>query len=103
MIDDWDINVSVRQELVKKFVDLRRINFNTIGGVVYLKGSVVFLKTKDSSEKLVVSIEERIEAEKRRLSDLEKKIKRIKGVKGVVFNLEDWVRFGSEWKRKMGG
>jgi len=103
MIDDWDINVSVRQELVKRFVDLRRVNFNTIGGIVYVKGVVVFTKTKDSSEKIVASIEERIEAERKRLIDLEKRIKKIKGVKGVVFNLEDWVKFGNEWKRKTGG
>ncbi|MEW6679430.1 MAG: hypothetical protein AB1297_00190 [bacterium] len=102
MVEDWDINVSVRQELVKRFVDLRRIKFNTIASVVYLKGSVVFIKTKDSSEKVVASIEERIEAEKRRLADLEKRIKKIKGVKGVIFDLEDWVKFGNEWKRKTG-
>ncbi|MEW6481656.1 MAG: hypothetical protein AB1397_01410 [bacterium] len=102
MVEDWDINVSVRQELVKRFVDLRRIKFNTIASVVYLKGSIVFIKTKDSSEKVVASIEERIEAEKRRLADLEKRIKKIKGVKGVIFDLEDWVKFGNEWKRKTG-
>ncbi|MEW6681237.1 MAG: 30S ribosomal protein S2, partial [bacterium] len=56
MVDDWDINVSVRQELVKKFVDLRRIGFNSNGGVVHLKGTIIFVKTKDSSEKLVASI-----------------------------------------------
>lgn len=103
MIDDWDINVSVRQELVKRFVDLRRVQFATIGGVVHLKGSIVFTKIKDGEEKIVATIEERIEAEKRRLSELEKRIKKIKGVKGVIFNLEDWVKFGNEWKRKTGG
>ncbi|MEW6102738.1 MAG: hypothetical protein AB1630_02780 [bacterium] len=102
MVEDWDINVSVRQELVKRFVDLRRIKFNTIASVVHLKGSVVFVKTKDSSEKIVASIEERLEAEKRRLIDLEKRIRKIKGVKAVIFDLEDWVKFGSEWKRKTG-
>lgn len=103
MIDDWNINVSVRQELVKKFVDLRRVQFATTAGIVHLKGSIVFTKIKDGEEKTVATIEERIEAEKKRLSDVEKRIKKVKGVKGVVFNLEEWVKFGNEWKRKTGG
>lgn len=102
MIDDWDINVSVRQELVKRFVDLRRVHFTTIGGIVYLKGSIVFRKVKDESYEIVATIEERANIEKKRLSDLERRIKKIKGVKGVIFNLEEWVKFGNEWKRKTG-
>lgn len=102
MIDDWDINVSVRQELVKKFVDLRRIHFTAIGGIVHLKGSVIFTRIKDEPEKIVATIEERISAEKKRLSGLEKRIKKIKGVKAIVFDLEDWTKFGNEWKRKTG-
>lgn len=103
MIDDWDINVCVRQELVKRFVDLRRIRFSTISGIVYLKGSIVFTKIKDEPEPIVATIEERINAERKRLADLEKRIKKIKGVKGVVFNLEEWVKVGNEWKRKPAG
>lgn len=98
MIDDWDINVAVRQELVKRFVDLRRVHFTTIGGVVYLKGSIVFRKVKE--EEIVATIEERINVEKRRLSELERRIKKIKGVKGIIFDLEEWTKFGNEWKRK---
>jgi len=100
-VEDWDINIAVRQELVKRWVDLRRVLFNTIGGIVHIKGVIVFTKTKGGEEKIVASIEERLETEKKRLSDLERRLKKIKGVKGVVFNLTDWVKAGTEWKRKV--
>lgn len=103
MIDDWDINVSVRQELVKRFVDLRRIHFSTVSGIVYLKGSLIFTKIKGEEEKVVATIEERLNAEKKRLSSLEKGIKKIKGVKGIIFSLEGWTKCGNEWVRKTGG
>jgi HD superfamily phosphodiesterase len=101
MIEDWDINVAVRQELVKQWVDIRRISFNTIGGVVHIKGTIVFTKSS-KDEPLIASIEERADAERKRLMDLEKRIKRVKGVKGTKFNLTDWVKVGNEWKRKTG-
>ncbi|MDI6752235.1 MAG: hypothetical protein QME07_05180 [bacterium] len=102
MIEDWDINVVVRQELVKEWVDTKRITFNTIGGVVHIKGVVIFKKAlKD--DPLIASIEERANTEKKRLAHIERKIKKISGVKGVKFDLQDWAKVGNEWKRKTGG
>ncbi len=100
MIEDWDINVVVRQELVKEWVDTKKITFNTIGGVVYIKGVIIFKKVlKD--DPLIAFIKER--AEKKRLTRIERKIKKIPGVKGVKFDLQDWAKVGNEWKRKTGG
>jgi hypothetical protein len=99
MIDDWSINVKVEAELVKSWIEMRKIDFSCVGGTVLIKGAVNFQldmfvnpNEEDYREKLS-------EVEAHKLRKLEARLKKISGVKAVRFNLDNWVKLGDKWVR----
>ncbi|MDI6792528.1 MAG: BON domain-containing protein [bacterium] len=88
MKEDWAINVDVRAELVKRWVDVRKINISTVSGVVYLKGSIVFREDKG------VPYRERPQI----IKQLEEIIKKLPGVKAVKFRLANWIKMDGQWQ-----
>ncbi|MEW5766951.1 MAG: BON domain-containing protein [bacterium] len=88
MKEDWAINVEVRSELVKRWIDVRKISISTVSGVVHLKGSVVFREDKDFSYREKPQI----------MKQLEEVIKRLPGVKAIKFRLANWVKVDGCWQ-----
>lgn len=99
MIDDWSINVKVEAELVKSWIDIKKIDFSCVGGSVLIKGLVdfqldVFVNPNepDYHDKLT-------EVEAHKLKKLESRLKRIAGVKAVKLDLDNWIKMGDKWVR----
>jgi len=100
MIDDWGINVKVEAELVKAWIDTRKIDFSTINGIVHLRGTIdfqldVFINPDDPEY-----YNKRMEVEASKLKRVETHIKRIGGVRGVRMELTNWVKMGDRWVRR---
>lgn len=88
MIEDWEINCMVRAHLVKWWINIKKIDIRTIGGVVYVKGSLSFRTRVKLKE------HERPQA----VGEIEKEIKRMPGVKDVQMRFVNWIKMGDEWK-----
>lgn len=87
MVEDWEINCRVRAHLIKWWVNTKRLDIRTIGGVVYLRGTLQFKATANIEE------DERPEA----VGELEKEIKRMPGVKDLQIKLVNWVKHKDVW------
>ena len=90
MIQDWEINCMVRAHLVKWWIDIKRVDIQTVDGVVYIKGSLYFRSTAKIEE------EERPQA----VGQLEKEIKRMPGVKDLFMELTNWVKMEDRWRER---
>lgn len=100
MVNDWSINVKVEAELVKTWIDMKKIDFSCVGGVVLVKGMVSFQldifvnpNEDDYEEKLT-------EVEANKLKKLEHRLRKIGGVKSVKIDLDNWVKVGDKWVRR---
>lgn len=93
MSQDYRINAQVRSLLVRSNVDLAKVEHGTTNGVVYLRGalrSFIFHRTDDLTE---ANLNEAALAYR-----IEKSLRRIPGVRDVVFHLERVVKVGTRWR-----
>ncbi|MFH1564156.1 MAG: hypothetical protein ABIF11_12205 [Nitrospirota bacterium] len=100
MIDDWGINVKVEAELVKSWIDTRKVDFSTINGVVHINGTLefqldIFVNPDDPEYH-----EKRMEVEATKLKKVESRLKRISGVRGVRIEFNNWAKMGDRWIRR---
>jgi len=100
MIDDWSINVKVEAELVKAWIDTRKIDFSTINGIVHLRGTIDFQLDVFVNPDAPDYHTKRMEIEAAKLKRVESHIKRIGGVRGVRMELTNWVKMGDRWVRR---
>ncbi len=99
-ITDWDINVAVRRVLVKHGVDVRQVLFNSIGGIVYLKGVFSFFLGGIIDHMEPESIRKQHEMEALQMKRIELEIKKIREVKGIKFNISNWTKAGQIWRKR---
>ena len=88
---DHSIGAKVKALLVRKGVDLRAARFGVTGGVVSIAGS---LSTAQSSGDDLQAVMEEISLARW----LNRQIKRVSGVRDVVFNLQRIRRDGPRFK-----
>lgn len=89
--EDFIIQSEVRRLLVRSNIDYSRIDYGTVKGVVYFRGSFRLAQAMESYEEM-----KRTMAIKTLLS-LERKIRSIPGVVDVVFQLNNWLKEKGKW------
>ncbi len=97
---DYRINAEVRRFLVSRWVDVALLQIGTTNGVVYLMGS--FEPLVEDALQRVGQVQERDPAKRvlRLLLLVEKEMRRLRGVRDVVFNLRNVRRKGGIWRVK---
>ena len=94
--EDYRVNASVRSVLVKHWVDTSKIDYGTVNGVVYLRG---ILRRAYGRERLMDECIDNFALTLVRV--VEEDIRRIPGVRHVMFKLADFAKEGGLWKRKI--
>lgn len=89
--EDFIIQSEVRRLLVRSNIDYSRIDYGTVKGVVYFRGSFRLAQAMESHEEMKRSMA--IQA----LLSLERKIRSIPGVVDVVFQLNNWLKEKGKW------
>ena len=92
-ITDYQINAQIRVILVRRGIDLSKIEYGVTNSVVYLRGSLRTFDIRLSNDPSRDRLEE-IDSLKR----LEKALRAIPGVKDVVFQMDHLVKVGWRWK-----
>lgn len=92
-LTDYRINAQIRVILVRRGIDLAKVEYGVTNSVVYLRGSIRTFTIRQSNDPSRDRLEE-IES----ITRLEKAIRAIPGVKDVVFQMDHLVKVGWRWK-----
>lgn len=92
---DYRINAQARALFVRLNVDLNKVEHGTTNGVIYVRGALRNFSFDRSDE-----LGESRLAEAAFVHRVEKTLRRIPGVRDVVFQLERVVKVGTRWKPK---
>jgi len=93
-VRDFQINVQLKKMLTERGIDTSKLNISTMGGTVYLRGSIEFIHASDSKED---SFHDWKAKRLKFLHNLETDIKKLRGVRYVRFQLTDWEKDGDKW------
>jgi hypothetical protein len=95
---DYRINAEVRRLLVSRWVDVSLLQIGTTNGVVYLMGS--FEPAVEDALQRVGQPPEKDPAQRilRLLMQVDKDLRRLRGVRDVVLNLRNVRRKGGLWR-----
>lgn len=86
---DYEINGAVRRELASLGVDLSALRYRCSGGAVEVQGALKFREPKPISDMIKV------------ITLLEEQISKIRGVKRVKMDFEDWDKSNGKWGRAL--
>lgn len=88
--EDFRINATVRTTLVRFWVDTSKLDHGAINGVIYLRGRLVreISRSTNGSEEESLTLLAR---------NLERELKNIRGVRDVVYNLENLIKARGRW------
>jgi hypothetical protein len=89
MIADWEINSRIRAELIKRRVDMRRVEVMTVGGVVYIKGRLSFRLQVKMKEEDIPDL----------LKKMEYDLKRLPGVKAIKLLFSNWRKVEDKYEK----
>ena len=92
-ITDYRINAQIRVILVRRGIDLSRVEYGVTNSTVYLRGSIRTFAIRQTSDPSRDRLEE-IES----ITRLERAIRAIPGVKDVVFQMDHLIKVGWRWK-----
>ena len=92
MVEDWEINVRVREVMVKRFVNIKYIAISTNNATVLVRGRLGFLGVPPDREQIPQI-----------LTRIEKDIRDIKGVRDARLSFEGWMKVGGTWKETYKG
>jgi hypothetical protein len=88
--EDFRINAAVRTTLVRFWIDTSKLDHGAINGVVYLRGRLIREIVRSNNQK-----EE--ESDTFLIRRLERELKNIRGVRDVVYNLENLIKARGRW------
>jgi len=88
----WEINNKVKVILTKNWVDILKLNINTVKDTVYIKGELVFKggSVDSTSDASVIEM----------LKKIEREIFQYKEVKMIKWDLTQWEKRGGRWIKK---
>jgi hypothetical protein len=92
-VNDYRINAQIRTLLVRRGIDLSRIEYGVTNSVVYIRGSIRTFSIRQSNDPSQDRLQE-IEA----MTRLEKALRAMPGVRDVVFQMDHLVKVGWRWK-----
>lgn len=90
---DYRLNAQVRALLVRRGIDLAKVEHGVTNSVVYIRGNVRCYLTRPTDDPSQARLEE-IETVKR----LERALRSLPGVRDVVMQLDRIVKVGWRWK-----
>jgi hypothetical protein len=94
-IEDMHIQLQARNVLVRNWIDMRVIDYNVIGQVIYLRGMLaVTYEHPGRDDKDEHGINTRV------LLNLERDLTHIAGVKAVHYDLTNWFKSGGVWVKR---
>lgn len=88
-IRDFQINSRVRGVLAKHWIDVNLVTVMTIRGVVFLQGRMRKITAGSPQDEIGEEM----------LASMELEMKHIKGVKQIVYRLEDWRKDGGKFAK----
>ncbi len=92
---DYKLNAQVRRLLVRRWIDLSRLDYGVTNGVVYLRGSLGPAAFDEERNPEDARLEEITTATR-----LERALRQIPGVRDVIFQLDHIVKTGYRWRRR---
>ena len=92
-VNDYRINAQIRALLVRRGIDLSKIEYGVTNSVVYVRGAVRTFSIRQSNDPSQDRLSEIEEAMR-----LEKALRLLPGVKDVIFQLDHLVKVGWRWK-----
>jgi hypothetical protein len=87
-VSDYEINGTIRRELTSLGIDLTGVRYRCSGGAVEIVGKLKFHEPKPPSDAIKF------------ITLLEDQVGKIRGVKRVKIDFDDWEKSGSGWGRK---
>ncbi len=93
-VSDFKINSQVRRILTRNWLDLKKLRYSSIGGIVYLRGTIDVIYGAPATR---ASEWEGLTA--RYVDKVEKDIKRIREVRRVRFELDNWRKGVDGWSQ----
>lgn len=95
-VEDMQIRLQVRTALVRNWVDLRTLDYDVTGQVIYLYGMlVVGYEHPNYDRKDEHGINSRV------LLNLERDLTHVPGVKAIHYDLTNWTKSGGEWVKRV--
>ncbi len=91
--EDYRLNAQVRALLVRRWIDLSKVEYGATNGVVYLRGSLRPYLADTVSDRQRSGEEEAVVAGR-----LERVIRQLPGVRDVVMQLDRVVKVGWRWR-----
>ncbi|MEW6685994.1 MAG: hypothetical protein AB1393_07295 [Candidatus Edwardsbacteria bacterium] len=89
--DDYQIRSIVRRILTHRWIDTQKVDFGCTNGVVYIRGII----RSESQAKLMEGTQ--IKSDIKLVRHIEDDIRRLPGVRDVVFDLLDLKKTGGGW------
>ncbi len=95
---DYRVNAEVRRLLVSRWIDVSRLQIGTTNGVVYLMGTLEST-VEDALERVGQRSDSRDPIERliRLVGLVEKELRRIRGVRDIVFKFRNLRKKGCAW------
>lgn len=93
--DDYRLNAQVRQVLVRKGIELSKLEHGVTNSVIYIRGTVCSYLDRDTDD-----VHEARQNQVALLTRLEKMLLRLSGVRDVVFQLDHMTKVGRRWKAR---
>jgi hypothetical protein len=91
--DDYRLNAQVRALLVRRGIDLAKVEYGVTNSVVYIKGVVRPYFTEDATDPSQARVREM-----ETVARLERTLRAMPGIRDVVFQLDRLVKVGWKWK-----
>ena len=91
---DFKITSDVRRILTRKWINVKKLRFSSIGGVVYLRGDLDQMYNAPDRDPDAPGFTGT------QVADLERALKRVQNVKRVSFQLNNWEKRAEGWKKR---
>ncbi len=92
--EDYRLNAQVRTVLVRRWIDLSKVEYGVTNGVVYVRGSLrSYMTAREQGDERLRREEEATVAGR-----LERILRQLPGVRDVVFQLDRVVKVGWRWR-----
>ena len=92
--EDYRLNAQVRTVLVRRWIDLSKVEYGVTNGVVYVRGSLrSYMNSREQGDERLRREEEATVAGR-----LERILRQLPGVRDVVFQLDRVVKVGWRWR-----
>ena len=93
--EDYRLNAQVRQVLVRRGLDLGRIEHGVTNSVIYIRGTVRSHLTGDDDDPNQTRLDE-IST----VSRLERALRSLPGTRDVIFDLDRLIKVGWKWRSR---